>query len=142
MKSALVILLGLGAVMAAAAQLNGPQRLRAARQETFERLRFPSRDGAAFTGAQVQVVKQLQGRFDGMQQPGPRWMAQASDDAFWYCVGPGPSWYLAIPISRRNGFQWDVDWVVRPLDEGRMRAALSGDTEALRLAFGEQTARG
>lgn len=142
MKSALVILLGMGVVMAAAAQLNGPQRLRAARQETFERLRFPLRDGAAFTGAQVQVVKQVHGRFDGMQQPEPRWMAQPSDDAFWYCVGPGPSWYLAIPISRRNGFQWDVEWVVRPLDESRMRAALSGDTEALRLAFGEQTARG
>lgn len=69
-------------------------------------------------------------------------MAQASDDAFRYCVGPGPSWYLTISVSRRNGFQWNVDWVVRPLDEGRMRAALSGDTESLRLVFGEQTARG
>jgi len=92
MKSALVILLGMVAVMAsAAAQLTGPQRLRAARRETFKQLRFPSRDGATFTGAQVRVVKQLHGRFDGMQQPGPRWMTQASDDAFWYCVGPGPS---------------------------------------------------
>ena len=69
MKSALVILLGMVAVMAsAAAQLTGPQRLRAARRETFEQLRFPSRDGATFTGAQVRVVKQLHGRFDGMQQ--------------------------------------------------------------------------
>ncbi len=58
--------------MAAAAQLTDPQRFRAARQEIFERFRFPSRDGAAFTVAQVRVVKQLHGRFDGMQQPGPR----------------------------------------------------------------------
>jgi hypothetical protein len=143
MKSALVMLAGMVVVVAsAAAQLSGPQRLRAARQETFERLRFPSRDGVVLTGAQVRVVKQRYGRFDGMQQPEPRWMAQTADDAFWYCVGPGPSWYLAIPVSRRNGFQWDVEWVVRPLDESRMRAALNGDTEALRLAFGEDTERG
>jgi len=58
--------------MAAAAQLTDLQWLRAARQETFERLRFPSRDGAAFTVAQVRVVKQLHGRVNGMQQPGPR----------------------------------------------------------------------
>ncbi len=141
MKSVLVILAGMVVVASAAVQLTGPQRLRAARRETFERLRFPSREGVVLTGAQVRVVKQRHGRFDGMQQPGPRWMAQATDDAFWYCVGPGPSWYLAIPISSRSGFHWDVEWVVRPLDESRMRAALDGDAEALRLAFGEDTAR-
>ena len=57
MKSALVMLAGMVVVASAAAQLSGPQRLRAARQETFERLRFPSRDGVVLTSAQVRVVR-------------------------------------------------------------------------------------
>ncbi|MGO4549544.1 hypothetical protein AB4059_00350 [Lysobacter sp. 2RAF19] len=59
-------------------------------------------------------------------------------DEFWYCVGPGPSYFLAIPtIGVRYGSVAFVRWVVRPLSEERMRGALRGDRRATKLAFGE-----
>ena len=57
-------------------------------------------------------------------------------DEFWYCVGPGPSYFLAIPtVGSRYGFVAFVRWVIRPLSEERMRAALQGDRRASKLAF-------
>lgn len=59
-------------------------------------------------------------------------------DEFWYCVGPGPSYFLAIPtVGIRYGSVAFVRWVVRPLSEERMRGALQGDRRASKLAFGE-----
>ena len=59
-------------------------------------------------------------------------------DEFWYCVGPGPSYFLAIPtIGIRYGSVAFVRWVVRPLSKERMRGALQGDRRASKLAFGE-----
>jgi hypothetical protein len=57
-------------------------------------------------------------------------------DAFLYCVGPGPSYFLAIAIARTGFGAVSVDWVVRPLTEQRMRGALIGDRKATSLAFG------
>ncbi|WOS41424.1 hypothetical protein [Xanthomonas rydalmerensis] len=59
-------------------------------------------------------------------------------DAFWYCVGPGPCWFLAIPVVTSGFGQAQVRWIVRPMTEGRMRAALQFDRKATRLAFGER----
>lgn len=59
-------------------------------------------------------------------------------DEFWYCVGPGPSYFLAIPtIGVRYGSVSFVRWIMRPLSEARMRGALHGDVRATKLAFGE-----
>ena len=61
----------------------------------------------------------------------PRW------DAFWYAVGPGPSYFLAICMIDTSEFSAPPKWAVRPLHESRMRAALVGDIQAQQLAFGE-----
>jgi len=59
-------------------------------------------------------------------------------DDFWYAVGPGPSYFLAIPtIGVTYGQVTFVRWVIRPLSEARMRGALAGDRRATKLAFGE-----
>lgn len=56
-----------------------------------------------------------------------------------YCVGPGPSYFVAI--CQATGYTWRkqpiLGWVVRPLTAERMRHALAGDDEALRAAFGD-----
>jgi len=58
-------------------------------------------------------------------------------DAFWYCVGPGPSYFLAIAILQTGDGQVCADWIVRPLTEQAMRAALLDDRKATAMAFGE-----
>ncbi|MFC5570178.1 hypothetical protein ACFPN1_08920 [Lysobacter yangpyeongensis] len=65
---------------------------------------------------------------------GPRHIS----DSFWYCVGPGPSYFLAIPLVEAGLGRVKVSWVVRPLAAERMRAALVDDEQALRDAFGPQ----
>jgi hypothetical protein len=59
-------------------------------------------------------------------------------DEFWYCVGAGPSYFLAIATISTSRYinRVDVQWVVRPLSAERMRGALAGDRKALKLAFG------
>ena len=102
------------------------------------RLRFPTVDGRAVTGADVRVVLRRGQWNGGMPRVALAGRDLGPEDAFWYCVGPGPAWYLVIPLSWRRGFGWKVEWVVRPLDERRLRAALDGDRQALRLAVGEE----
>jgi len=58
-------------------------------------------------------------------------------DAFWYCVGPGPSYFLAIAVMQTGNGQVTADWIVRPLTEQSMRAALLDDRKAAAIAFGE-----
>lgn len=60
-------------------------------------------------------------------------------DAFLYCVGPGPSYFVAIAIAQTGFGAMSVKWVVRPLTEERMRGALVGDRKATALAFGRAT---
>lgn len=60
-------------------------------------------------------------------------------DAFLYCVGPGPSYFVAIAIAQTGLGAVSVKWVVRPLTEERMRGALVGDRKATALAFGRAT---
>ncbi|GEM_PF-755257 len=57
-------------------------------------------------------------------------------DAFWYCVGPGPSYFLAIAMLQAGSGKVDATWIIRPLTEARMRGALIGDRKATALAFG------
>ncbi|QGW63906.1 hypothetical protein GOY17_02625 [Lysobacter soli] len=56
-----------------------------------------------------------------------------------YCVGPGPSYFVAIAIAQTGFGAVSVTWVVRPLTEERMRGALAGDRKATALAFGRAT---
>ncbi len=57
--------------------------------------------------------------------------------AFWHCIGPGPSYYIAIAQPVRGfAFRKRYRWVVRALSAERMRGALAGDAEAMRAAFG------
>ncbi|WP_242108917.1 hypothetical protein [Luteimonas aquatica] len=61
--------------------------------------------------------------------------------AHWYCVGPGPSYYVAIAQTvPSSGWRARLAWTVRPLSAERMRGALIGDREALVAAFGEEGA--
>lgn len=70
----------------------------------------------------------------------PESAAMTQGEVFWYCRGPGPTWFLAIPTVECSDSIYEVSWVVRPLTEQRMRAALQFDRKACRRAFDEQGA--
>ena len=53
---------------------------------------------------------------------------------FFYCVGPGPSYFVAI-ANLESAWRARFAWVIRPLTEERMRGALVGDSVALQAAF-------
>ena len=59
------------------------------------------------------------------------WSAGRISDSFWYCVAPGPSYFLAIPFVTVGMGRVDVRWVIRPLSEERMRGALVDHPDAL-----------
>ena len=117
--------------------LNGRKRVLRTLQESFEKLEFETPDGKV-TGSELQIVKKArQGMplvYDDVfnAQAGGR----AFGDSFWYCVGPGPSYFLAIPMVEASMGRVHVQWAVRPLTEERMRGALVDDAEATRRAFG------
>ncbi|TKR29533.1 hypothetical protein FCE95_15480 [Luteimonas gilva] len=71
--------------------------------------------------------------YDDVWQLGPDPVPSTS---FWYCVGPGPSYFLAMPLLTTRFGGASVKWVIRSLSEDRMRAVLQSDEEALRAAFG------
>jgi hypothetical protein len=111
------------------------QKVKAAVMQSFDRLTFDTPAGRV-TGAELKIVrvsKQTMQLGDDLHTLGHD--AQPSD-AFLYCVGPGPSYFLAIAIARTGFGAVSVDWVVRPLTEQRMRGALIGDRKATSLAFG------
>lgn len=103
---------------------------------TFDRQTFDTPQGKV-TGEALRVVKvcRQMSRFAGDdvyvlgRDPVP-------SDTFWYCVGPGPSYFLAIAIVQVGFGKVDPQWVIRPLTEQRMRGALIGDRKATALAFG------
>ena len=87
-------------------------------------------------GRALQVVKTA--TLGGTTPNGVEDFVTMTRDEFWYCVGPGPTYFLAIPTIGTSFGQVDfVRWVVRPLSKERMRAALAGDRRATKLAFGE-----
>lgn len=103
----------------------GRRRVMQALRETFHALRFDTPAGTV-GGDALRVVKVFRQGMpyaydDVFNLPiGPRQVS----DSFWYCVGPGPSYFLAIPIVEVGFGRANVSWVVRPLSLERMRAAL------------------
>lgn len=119
------------------ATLIGRDRVKRALRTTFTALSFNT-PGGIVHGDAVQVVKVYKQGMpfaydDVFNMPvDPRHIS----DSFWYCVGPGPSYFVAIPLVEVGLGRATVRWVVRPLLAERMRAALMDDEEALRRAFG------
>lgn len=115
-------------------QAVGRRRVKEALRETFLRLRFDTPDGVV-GGDAVRVVKIFRQGMpfsydDVFTIPvGPRWIS----DSFWYCIGPARTYFLAIPMVEAGMGRVDVTWVVRPLSEERMKAALIDHPEALAL---------
>ncbi|KMM76754.1 hypothetical protein ACP93_04925 [Xanthomonas sp. NCPPB 1128] len=107
--------------------------------ESFRQLSFSS-DGVALRGVDLQVVKKAQQfiRTNESFSLLPDRPVVHQGDAFWYCRGPGARWFVAIPSVVSRGGELEVSWVVRPLTEQRMRAALQFDRKAFRRAFGDQ----
>lgn len=57
-------------------------------------------------------------------------------ELFWYCVGPGPCYFLAMARVKKTGWRGtEVAWTLYPLGVQRMRGALAGDRKATALAF-------
>jgi hypothetical protein len=124
-------------VLAIYQTLEGRKRVKRALRTTFLALRFTTPGGVA-GGDAMRVVKVYKQGVpfvydDVFEIPvGPRRIS----DSFWYCVGPGPSYFLAIPLVEAGLGRVKVSWVVRPLSAERMRSALVDDEQALREAFG------
>lgn len=117
--------------------LQGGKRLKAALRRSFEALRFTTPEGVV-TGDRVRVAKVYrQGMplaYDDVFELSLG--ARQWSDSFWYCVGPGPSYFVAIPMAAVGMGRVEVQWVVRPLTMERMRAALQDDEAALERVFG------
>ena len=80
------------------------RRLRA----SFDTLRFNTPEGVR-GGDALQVVKRVAFLPNGQY---PDSLQARMGETFWYCVGPGNSYWLAMPmrLQRRNG---PIEWVVR-----------------------------
>ncbi|MBN6104806.1 hypothetical protein JR064_21820 [Xanthomonas sp. CFBP 8703] len=106
-------------------------------EQSFRRISVTS-DGVLLTGADLVVVKKVQQFMDANYDASFMFDSEAMNgsNAFWYCSGPGARWFLAIPSVTAQRGRVDVQWVVRPLTEQRMRAVLRFDREAYRRAFG------
>ncbi|UBB25722.1 hypothetical protein [Pseudoxanthomonas beigongshangi] len=102
-------------------------------EESFSALEFDTPEGRV-SGERVTVVSKRQKYMSAMWE-GRQVGAQPSD-AFWYCVGPGPSYFLVVPSLTNRWGGLDLKWIVRPLTEERMRAALQGDRAGMQRAFG------
>lgn len=128
MATAISILIGVGAFGALFYVTSRFRRQQdRALQTSFEQQSFSTPQGAV-SGALLQVVKsscQLRGA------------GNRPVELFWYCVGPGPSYFLAIARIKKTSWRGtEVAWTVSPLSEQRMRAALTGDRKAMASAFG------
>jgi len=129
--------IAIGVAAFAAASVVCQRRMqRAAMQASFVAQSFDTPNGRV-KGNALQVVKVS--RLAASTPNGVEGMNIKTRDEFWYCVGPGPSYFLAIPtVGIRNGLSVEfVRWVIRPLSEERMRGALQGDQRAVNLAFGK-----
>ena len=129
-----VLLAPIAIGLAIYSQLIGRRRVKQALRETFVALRFNTPDGPV-GGDAIRVVKIFKQGMpiaydDVFSIPvGPRWIS----DSFWYCVGPARTYFVAIPMVEVGFGRAKVTWVVRPLSEERMQAALIGHPDALAL---------
>lgn len=101
-------------------------------EASFASLRIPLADGWVGTD-QLRVVRRVRGvrsqRCEGLRN------VYSETAAYWYLVGPGPSYFLAMQSDTLRGGEVTVDWQVTPLTEERMRRALFDDRKATALAF-------
>lgn len=123
-----VLFVGLGLY----ASVVGRRRIRHALRASFEALRFAT-PGGEVGGDAVRVVKVYKQGLPLLYDDvfDLTWGARHLSDSFWYCVAPGPSYYLAIPLVAVGMGRVDIRWVVRPLSEERMRGALVDHPDAL-----------
>ena len=132
-----LLLIGVSVVLVLLTWGARQRRVQQAIDAGFEVLRIT--DGEPpLRGADLRVVAERRMLMTAQSQDGfgPTSSNEVRSEYFLYCVGPGPSWFLAIALVNDRGW-WrtiDVDWIVRALDETRMRGALAGDAEALRAA--------
>lgn len=98
-------------------------------QRSFESLGFPL-EGERLPAHEMKVVRRViheTSRGSGVPIT-----------AFWYCIGPGPSYFVAIAQYVRTGWRGGrYHWVVNPIDETRMHGALADDQDALHAVFGD-----
>ena len=117
----------------------GSRKIRAEVMRSFNAQAFDTPVGRV-TGEALKIVKiskqSMQFAGDDVYALGHQ---HQPSDAFLYCVGPGPSYFVAIAIAQTGFGAVSVKWVVRPLTEERMRGALVGDRKATALAFGRAT---
>jgi hypothetical protein len=111
------------------------QRDRSHLQAAFDALWFDTPIGRV-TGEALTVVK-VAYQIDEAMLASATYGGPARWDALWYAAGPGPSYFLAICVLDAGDPLLAPRWVVRPLDERHMRAALDGDCQAQMLAFNE-----
>lgn len=96
-------------------------------QRTFDALQFDTAHGRQ-AGPDMQVVKQVTMEVSSHNHP---------LTAFWYCVGEGPSYFVAMAHYQREGWMGGhYEWTIKALDEARMRHALIDDKQALQATFG------
>jgi len=103
--------------------------LRERAHREFRDLVFRTPDGPV-PGARMEVVKKV-------LHPGLSALGEREGTAFYYCKGPGPSYFLAVRELRKPHGEGKGGWIVRPLEPGRLSEALVGDEEALQRAFGD-----
>ncbi|HJW45055.1 MAG TPA: hypothetical protein VJ484_01045 [Lysobacter sp.] len=116
--------------------VKGRERVKNALRSTFAELKFTTPEGMV-SGTALRVVKvSKQGMPFAYDEVFTLQADYQHSDSFWYCVGPGPAYFLAIPMVTTGFRKVSVRWAIRPLTAERMRGALTGDAEALRLAFG------
>ena len=102
-------------------------RFRQALQSDFIRQHFTTPTGS-IDGSQLRIVHR--------RTTVSRGSSNEPAEIFWYCVGPGPCYFLALGKVSRQTRKVQVQWILRPLTEAGLRAALVGDRDALKRAFG------
>lgn len=137
-----VVFLGSAAILIGALHRMGRRQVTDLLEASFREQAFPGEHGP-LRGSHLTVVKKskqnIESSYGHVYSIAPDAALQTAD-AFWYCVGPGPCWFLAIPVVTSGFGEAQVRWIVRPMTEGRMRAALQFDRKATRLAFGARPA--
>lgn len=81
--------------------------------QSFARMRFDTPNGTV-TGADLVIISKRQRFIGAMYEqravPGAPGMPS---DAFWFCFGPGPSYFLAIPMFERRWEGDSIEWIQR-----------------------------
>ncbi len=137
-----IVFLGSAALSIGALYRMGRNQVTDLLEASFREQAFPGEHGP-LRGSDLTVVRRSRQTIESSDghvysiAPGA---ALQTADAFWYCVGPGPSGFLAIPVVTSGFGEAQVRWIVRPMTEGRMRVALQFDRKATRLAFGTRPA--